>query len=304
MSQSMRLVHALAVAAILLGGATETFSARDEAAAQPSSVAVGPEYSTTHVYVAPDDVDLFSHSIIMTFGGTRSRPAVLTITPTPSETIWRAVLTPVGMFSVLGFKTPIPHPFGAERTGHLVTDVDAAVRLAKTHNAEVVVAPFDDPVGRDVIIRWPGGVLMQLYRHTVPSTNPRLETVPENRVYVSPDSADAFVRNFVAFSGGAVVSDDRNAPGIEIGRPKDTYRRVRINSMFGKIAVLVTNGHLPYPYGRELTGYEVANLNETLTKAKAAGAKVLIEPYLADGRRVAIVAFPGGHIAEIHSSGG
>jgi hypothetical protein len=244
-SQNMRLVNALAVAAILLGGATETLVAQDEAAAQPLSVAVGPEYSTTHVYVAPDDIDLFSNSIIMTFGGTKSQPAVLTITPTPSETNWRAVLTPVGVFSVLGFKTPIPHPFGAERAGYLVTDIDTAVRLAKTHNAEVVVAPFDDPIGRDAMIRWPGGVLMQLYWHTVPSINPKLQTVPENHVYVSPDSADAFVRNFVAFSRGTVVPDDRNAPGIEIGRPKDTYRRVRINSMFGKIAVLVTDGHLP-----------------------------------------------------------
>jgi hypothetical protein len=66
--------------------------------------------------------------------------------------------------------------------------------------------------------------------------------------------------------------------------------------------VLVTDGHLPHPYGRELTGYEVANLADTLTKAKAAGAKVLVEPYLADGRQAAMVAFPGGHIAEIHSA--
>src|SRR5262249_23793957 len=180
---------------------------------------------------------------------TKSQQAVLTITPTPSETNWRAVFTPVGVFSVLGFKTPIPHPFGAERTGYLVTDVDKAVELAKTYNAEVVVAPFNDRIGGDAVIRWPGGVLMQVYSHTAPSTNPKLQTVPENRVYVSPDSADAFVRNFVAFSHGTVVSDDRNAPGIEIGRPSDTYRRVRIDSMFGKIAVLVTDGHLPHPYG-------------------------------------------------------
>ena len=33
---------------------------------------------------------------------------------------------------------------------------------------------------------------------------------------------------------------------------------------------MVTNGHLPYPDGRELTGYEVADLSETLDKAKAA----------------------------------
>jgi hypothetical protein len=30
----------------------------------------------------------------------------------------------------------------------------------------------------------------------------------------------------------------------------------------------VTDGHLPYPYGRETTGYEVTNLNDTVAKAK------------------------------------
>ena len=196
----MRLVNALTLAAILLAGATETLVAQDESAARAPSVAVGPEYGTTHVYVAPDDIDRFADSIIMTFGGTKSQQAVLTITPTPSETNWRAVSTPVGAFSVLGFKTPIPYPFGAERTGYLVTDIDSAVRMAKRHDAEVIVAPFDDPIGRDAIIRWPGGVGMQLYWHKTPSVRQKLQTVPENRVYLSPDSADAFVRNFVAFS--------------------------------------------------------------------------------------------------------
>jgi hypothetical protein len=62
----------------------------------------------------------------------------------------------------------------------------------------------------------------------------------------------------VGFSQGKIASDDRNAPGIEVGRPKDTYRRVRIDSKFGKIAVLVTDGR----------------------------------------RQAAIISFPGGYIAE------
>lgn len=32
-----------------------------------------------------------------------------------------------------------------------------------------------------------------------------------------------------------------------------------------------TDGHLPYPYGRETTGYEVANLADALARAAAAG---------------------------------
>ena len=54
--------------------------------------------------------------------------------------------------------------------------------------------------------------------------------------------------------------------------------------------------------GHETTGYEVADLADALTKAKAAGATVLVEPYSAAQRRTAIVEFPGGYIAEIHSS--
>jgi hypothetical protein len=67
------------------------------------------------------------------------------------------------------------------------------------------------------------------------------------------------------------------------------------------LAVLVTDGHLPYPYGHEMTGYEVGNLAVTLAKANAAGAATLVAPYTIDGRSAAIVQFPGGYIAEIHS---
>jgi hypothetical protein len=140
---------------------------------------------------------------------------------------------------------------------------------------------------------------MQLYWHTTKPSYAPFETIPENRVYVSPERADAFTPSFLHFSHGKVVSDDAKAAGLEIGRPKDTFRRIRIESVFGKMTVFVTNGHLPYPYGRELTGYEVKDLQGTLTKAKASGAAVLIEPYTSDGRAAAMVQFPGGYIAEI-----
>ena len=212
------------------------------------------------------------------------------------------VLTPVGTLSVFGFKTPIPYPFGVERTGYLVTNLDAAVRAAQADGADVLVSPFNDPIGRDAVVQWPGGVNMQLYWHTTPPSYPLLKTIPENRVYASADRAPAFVQSFLAFSHGKIVSDDAHAPGIEIGRASDTYRRIRISSVFGAMAVLVTDGHLPYPYGHEMTGYDVANLTDTLGKAKAAGASVLAGPYTADKRNAAIVQFPGGYIAEIHSA--
>jgi hypothetical protein len=272
-----------------------------DAHAASLSLAVGPQYDTTHVYVAPEEFDRFGEALVATFGGTKSQAAVINITPTPSETMWQAVFTPVGTFSVFGFKTPIPYPFGIERTGYLVSDFDAAIDSAKANHADIVVTPFPDPIGRDAIIAWPGGVYMQLYWHRTPSNYASLQTVPENRVYISPDRADDFVRDFGAFAQAKIISDDHKAPGIEIGRPNDVYRRARMDSPFGKITVLATDGHLPYPYGREITGYEVDDLSNTLMKAKVAGASVVIEPYSVTGRRAAMVRFPGGFIAEVHS---
>jgi hypothetical protein len=303
-----RFATVLAVAAALsaaLGGIGPIAIARPEAAALPSQgIAVGPQYDSTHVYVSPEDFDRLVASFIATFGGGTSTKVVATVTPTPSETMSQIVSTPVGILSVFGFRTPVPYPFGIERTGYLVTDLDKAVRAAQANGADIVVMPFNDPIGRDAIIEWPGGVHMQLYWHTTPPSYPKLQTVPENRVYVSSGKADAFIRSFVGFAPGKVVSDDAKAPGVEIGRAGDTYRRVRIESLFGKMTVLVSDGHLPYPYGRELTGYEVANLSGTLDQAKAAGATVLVAPYMANHRQAGIVEFPGGFIAEIHSPDG
>src|SRR5271170_5757550 len=214
--------------------------------AKTAGVAVGPQYDTTHVYVAPQDFDRFVASLIATFGGTTTKQGVFTVTPTPSSTMSQLVVTPVGTVSVFGFKTPIPYPFGLERTGYLVKDMDEAIRVAKATGADVLVAAFNDPIGRDAIIQWPGGVNTQLYWHTTVPSYPPLQTIPENRVYVSPDRIDAFARSFLAFSHGSVVSDEARAPGVEVGKPGETYRRVRIESKFGKATAFVTDGHLPY----------------------------------------------------------
>jgi hypothetical protein len=298
----MRVIKTVALAAILLASLAAAPST--QAAAPSAGDAVGPQYDTTHVYVAPADFDRFVASLVATFGGTTSKQGVFTVTPTPSETMSQLVLTPAGSLSVFGFKTPIPYPFGAERTGYLVTDMDKAVRDARASGADIVVVPFKDPIGLDAIIEWPGGVYMQLYWHTTAPAYDALQTVPENRVYVSSEKAGEFIKDFLGFSRGKIVGDDAKAPGAEIGRPSDLYRRVRIESSFGKMTVLVTDGHLPYPFGREMTGYEVADLAATLDKAKTAGAAILVEPYTAGTRQAAIVQFPGGYIAEIHAPAG
>jgi predicted enzyme related to lactoylglutathione lyase len=300
MNGNRHLINFILLASLLDGASAAI--AKDVPRQSAFQVGVGAQYDTTHVYVTPEDVDKFATSFLATFGGQSTKQVVVTVTPTPSSTTSQLLQTPVGTVSLFGFKTPIPYPFGAERTGYLVTDIDEAIKVAKEAGAAVLVANFPDPIGRDVVIQWPGGVNMQLYWHTTKPSYAAFETVPENRVYVSAERADAFTHSFVRFSHGKVVSDDVKAAGVEIGRPKDTYRRIRIESLFGKMTVFATDGHLPYPYGRELTGYQVANLKDTLTKATGAGAKVLVEPFTSDHRESAIVQFPGGYVAEIHAA--
>jgi hypothetical protein len=228
-----RILGAPAVGILLTLGVASVspcFQASADSAqtARTVDVTVGSQYDTTHVYVAAQDFDRFVASVIATFGGTTAQEGVATVTPTPSSTRMQLVLTRVGTLSVFGFTTPIPYPFGTERTGYLVTDLDEAIRAAKASGADVLVVPFNDPIGRDAVIQWPGGVNTQLYWHKTAPSYAALQTVPENRVYVSSGRVGAFVRSFLDFSHGRVLSDEGRAPGVEIGRPGDTYRRLRI----------------------------------------------------------------------------
>ncbi len=95
---------------------------------------------------------------------------------------------------------------------------------------------------------------------------------------------------------------DLHADAGEIGRSGETYRRIRLTSLFGNMQILVTDGHLPYPFGHEITGYQVPNLSATLEKAKAASVKILSPPHTTNDRISAMVEFPGGYIAEIRRS--
>jgi hypothetical protein len=103
---------------------------------------VGPQYDTTHVYVPQDQFDAFVTAFQATFGGTTSKQGEFQVTPTPSLTKSQLVLTPAGTVSVFGFKTPVPYPFGAERTGYLVTDMDAAVTAARAAGATRLIETF------------------------------------------------------------------------------------------------------------------------------------------------------------------
>jgi AcrB/AcrD/AcrF family len=238
------------------------------AVAQPttatSNVAVGPQYDTTHVYVAPTEFDRFVASVVATFGGTASKKGVFTVTPTPSKTMSQLVLTPVGTFSVFGFETPIPYPFGSERTGYLVTDMASALRAAHATGADILVSPFNDPIGRDAIIQWPGGVTTQLYWHTIAPSYAALQMIPETRVYVSVYAVKVFTTSFLKFSHGEVISDDKPfvimmaVPGTLAGvlwMLALTGTTINVESLMGAIMAVgvgVANGNLVVIFANEL----------------------------------------------------
>lgn len=263
-------------------------------------VSVAPQYDSTHVYVKPADMDAFVKSFTATFGGQASAAIVSNVMPVPASTQFRYIWTPVGTLSTFAFLTPIPFPFGSERTGYLVTDMGKAVEAVHASGGEVVVAPFKDPIGMDTVVQWPGGFRTQLYWHFTPPTYQPLATVPDNRVYVSADTADQFIAGFSQFAHAKVIKDEPHADGVEIGRPGEFFRKVRLQSGYGSMLVFVTDGHSPYPFGHEVTGYEVGDLDATLARALASGAAVISQPVVAGGRYSAMLQFPGGYIAEVH----
>ncbi len=191
-----------------------------------------PQYGTTHVYVAPQDVDRFAASLLATFGGQSTKQVVATVTPTPSSTTSQMLQTPAGTISLFGFhdaRCPIRSARSGKRlSGHRHGRRDP--RGAGRRRQRGGLRRFPDPIGRDAVIQWPGGVDMQLYWHTTKPSYAAFQTIPENRVYVPADRVAAFVHGFVAFSHGKIESDNAHAPGIEIARQADTYPGVSASS--------------------------------------------------------------------------
>src|SRR5258707_593595 len=162
-----RLAAAVAFACVLLGTASAPGVVQAAAELKPASastnVSVGPQYDTTHVYVSNEDIDAFVNSFLATFGGKASPRAVFTVTPTPSKTASQYVQTPVGMLSVFAFQTPIPYPFGDERTGYLVTDIAATLAKAEAAGAKVLFTPYQTGKGKTSIVEFPGGYIAEIH---------------------------------------------------------------------------------------------------------------------------------------------
>ena len=63
-----RFISVIAVAALLIAGRAQLSLAAAEVAAS-ANVAVGPQYDSTHIYVAPGEGEAFVNSFTAVFGG-------------------------------------------------------------------------------------------------------------------------------------------------------------------------------------------------------------------------------------------
>src|SRR5271155_3531943 len=133
MSRNRQLAKFLLIALLLNGTCDAIAREATKASSTTSQFGVGAQYDTTHVYVAPEDVDRFAASFLATFGGQSTKQVVVTVTPTSSSTTSQLLQTPVGTVSLFGFKTPIPSPFGAERTGRRGRDFSRSDRAGRCH---------------------------------------------------------------------------------------------------------------------------------------------------------------------------
>lgn len=290
------------VVAAVAGTAVAVSAGSAEGVPQPVAPvqAYGVEYDASHVYVQHGKLNAFIKSWEATFGGTNNPPTVFGITPTPSKALASIIHSPVGLLAAYDYQTPVPYPFGTEQTGFAVHGIDGAAQAARRTGATVPVAPWTGPVGREAVVRFPGGFSSQIWAQFDMSGFPPLATQPEFRVYLSADTVGAFLASYLRFTDGRIVSDTPAADGAELGAPGTTYHRIRIRTQFGNTVVLAGQGYWNYPYGRDTTGYTVSDVAATVAKATANGATVLAGPYHGADRTSAMLQFPGGYIAEIH----
>ncbi|MGW4488012.1 VOC family protein [Amycolatopsis sp. NPDC004368] len=294
-------VVAAAVAGVVVAVSAGSAEGTPDAAGWRTPVkAWGVQYDASHVYLQHGTLPAFIKSWEGTFGGTDNGQNTFQITPTPSKALASIIHSPVGLLAAYDYQTPVPYPFGAEQTGFGVHDPDLGADAALRSGAEVTVTPWTGPVGREAVVKFPGGFASQIWLQYDMSGFTPLKTQPEFRVYLTESTVNAFLASYLKFTGGSVISDVRKADGGEVGAPGTTYHRIRIATPFGNTVVLANNGDWAYPYGRDTTGYTVSDVAATVAKAEANGATVLSGPYKSSDRTSVVLQFPGGYIAEVH----
>jgi hypothetical protein len=264
-----RMIGILALATVLWGSSVTESVAQAGSAGMPA-VAVGPQYDTTlsmsirrtSIARGQPPGDVRRHDV---------EARVFTVTPTRAARCLSSFSLPSARSLSSASRRLCPTRSGPSGQATL-SPTWTWLFVPRAPGADLIVAPFNDPIGRDAIIQWPGGVNMQLYWHTTPRAMlpwPRFPRTGSTCPPIGP------MRSSATSSRSPKEGRERRRNGSRVRLAGRTRRTdgCASRSLFGKVTVLVTDGHLPYPYGREFTGYEVADLDMTLAKAKAAGSE-------------------------------
>jgi hypothetical protein len=114
MAGNRHLINILLIFSLLTSASSAI--AKDTAQWSAPQVGVGSQYDTTHVYVAPEDVDKLVASFLATFGGQSTKQVVATA-------------------------------YGRELTGYEVKDLQETLAKAKASGATVLAPHTDLTVG-------------------------------------------------------------------------------------------------------------------------------------------------------------
>ena len=151
------------------------------------------------------------------------------------QTMSQLVLTPAGSVSVFGFKTPMPYPFGRRTHGLSGDRSRRRRRAAQADGADVLVSSVqrsDRPGRRDPVARRREHAALLAHDAALV---PALKTIPENRVYVSPERANDFSQLSRRFRTGKVGRTMRTRRVSRSGASPIPYRRDPDPSVFGTV---------------------------------------------------------------------
>ena len=88
-------------------------------------VAVGPQYDTTHVYIAPEDFDRFVSSVLSDIWRDYIEESCRRRYADSQQHLLTVDLDACRYDFRIRLHDTVPYPFGGERTGYLVTDMDS-----------------------------------------------------------------------------------------------------------------------------------------------------------------------------------
>lgn len=265
----------------------------------------GPQYALPHVFMFPDQLELFIEKFTAVFDGTADPISDVNLAAVPAVMRFTDLHTSVGAISAQAYKDNAPpFPMGKESIGFGVADMDKAVQVADLAGAKIL-RRWSVFGNQEAMIEWPGGVRIQFYAYSgaVPPVEIR-ESVSNTRYYLSQGNAELFVSTFLAATKGTLVSDGYY-PAEELGIQGGMFRRAQLTSSLGNVNVIAVTSQirdgLKYPYTDIKTDFDVDDLDAVVERARQNDVDVLVRPEYTDpNSRRAVLRFPGEYVIEVH----